>query len=69
MDKHIRIILPAVRANTRMSQQEFADKIGVSRETIANWESGKGEPTMTHLRKMSEISGIPMDFIWHEKQS
>lgn len=67
--KEIKIILPAVRANARMSQQEFADKLGVSKDTVFNWENGKAEPSATHLRKMSELSGIPMDFIFCERKS
>lgn len=60
----IKIILPAVRANTRLTQQEFADKIGVSKDTVFNWENGKSVPNINQLRTMSELSGIPMDFIY-----
>ena len=65
----IRIILPAVRANAKMTQQEWADNLGVDKSTVFNWESGKSEPQYTHLRKMSELSGIPMDLIFFERQS
>lgn len=60
----IRISIAACRANANMNQLEFADVIGVDRSTIANWEAGKTEPTATQLRKISEVSGIPMDFIF-----
>lgn len=33
-------LLVAARKRVKMTQQEFADKIGVSRSTVANWESG-----------------------------
>lgn len=68
-NREVKIILPAVRVNAKMTQQEFADSIGVSKDTVFNWENGKGEPTASALRKMSEISGIPMDFIYCGKQS
>lgn len=56
--------LTAVRANTNMSQQEFAKAIGVDKSTVFNWENGKGVPNATMLRKMSELSHIPMDYIF-----
>ena len=34
------------------------------RVNAVNWEKGKTEPTLSQLRKMSELSGIPMDFIF-----
>ena len=33
-----------LRKNLGMTQQEFADKIGVKRNTIANYEVGRNEP-------------------------
>lgn len=60
----IRIKIAACRVNADMNQLEFAEAIGVDRSTIANWEAGKTEPNANQLRKISELSGIPMDFIF-----
>lgn len=59
-----RISLTAARANACMSQSEMAETMGVNKSTIWNWENGKSEPSVNQLRKISEISGIPMDFIF-----
>lgn len=59
-----RISIAACRVNAGMNQTEFAQVLGVDRSTVANWESGKTEPTVTLLRKISEVSGVPMDFIF-----
>lgn len=64
-----RISLAATRVNARMSQKEWAEYIGVDLSTITNWEKGKTEPNVSQLRKMSEASGIPMDFIFVPEQS
>ena len=60
---NMEISLFACRANTRMTQAQFAKKIGVSPCTVANWETGKTEPSLANLRKISEISGVPIDNI------
>lgn len=62
--RDVRIKLAACRINANMNQVEFAEALGVDRSTIANWEAGKSEPNVTQLRRISELSGIPMDFIF-----
>lgn len=64
-----RITLEAVRVNSGMKQTEWAESLGVTVNTVISWEKGKTEPTLSHLRKMSELSGIPMDFIFVPEQS
>lgn len=64
-----RISLAAVRVNAKMNQKEWAEYIGVDLSTISNWESGRTEPNVSQLRKMSEASRIPMDFIFVPEQS
>lgn len=59
-----KVYLPAVRVNTGMSQKEWANALGVSPDTVVNWEMGKTSPNVIKLRRMSELSGIPMDFIF-----
>ena len=64
-----RICLAAVRVNAGMSQKEWAEHLGVDASTVSNWETGKTEPNINQLRKMSETSKIPMDFIFVPEQS
>ena len=64
-----RICIAACRVNARLSQREFAEKIGVSLATITNWESGKTEPDLSELRAISNLSGIPMDYIFVQRES
>lgn len=59
-----RISLEAVRVNAKMNQKEWASALGVSNATVINWEKGNTEPSLSAIRKMSELSGIPMDFIY-----
>ena len=59
-----RISLEAVRVNAKKTQKEWAELLGVSNTTVGNWEKGFTEPSLSQLRKMSELSGVPMDFIF-----
>lgn len=65
----IRITLAAARVNSGLNQSEFAREMGVSLATITNWEKGRTEPDATQLRKISQLSGIPMDYIFVQNES
>lgn len=67
--ENIKISLAAARVNSGMKQRDFAEKLGVSLATITNWEKGKSEPDVSQLRKISQLSGIPMDFIFVKTES
>lgn len=59
-----KISLEAARVNAKLTQKELAEILGVSNATIVNWEKGNSEPNLSQLRKISELSGIPLDFIF-----
>lgn len=46
---------------TKVSQGELADEIGVTRQTINNWLTGKTHPGGVELRKLHERTRIPLD--------
>lgn len=69
MGEIFKVSIAAARVNASMNQREFADKMGVSISTVTNWENGSTEPSATQLRKISELSGIPMDFIFVREES
>lgn len=59
-----RISLEAARVNAGLTQKKLAEELGISNVTVVNWEKGVTEPTLSQLRKISQLSGIPMDFIY-----
>lgn len=59
----MQITLKACRINSNMEQEAWAKEIGVTLNTISNWERGKTEPSLSQLRKISDLSGIPIDYI------
>jgi DNA-binding XRE family transcriptional regulator len=62
------VTLKACRVNADKTQREWAALLGVTNVTVVNWENGKTTPTLDKLRKISQLSGIPMDYIF-AKQS
>lgn len=49
------------RKTMKMTQQQLADLLGVSRMTIGRFENGNYEPRVSELKKMSEIFGCTID--------
>ena len=59
-----RISLEACRVNAKLRQTDLAARLNVCKDTIRNWESGKTSPTSVQLQRISEITGIPMQYIF-----
>ncbi len=49
------------RKNNNWSQEELAEKMEVSRQTVSKWESGKTIPELNKLIKLSEIYNVTVD--------
>lgn len=54
--------LKEVRAERKISQQELADMVGVSRNTISSIETGQYEPTA----KLAFVLAIALDMKFEE---
>lgn len=50
-----------LRRKARLSQQQLADGLGLSRSAIGMYETGKREPDMETLRMFSEFFGVDMN--------
>ncbi|MBO4506429.1 MAG: helix-turn-helix transcriptional regulator [Lachnospiraceae bacterium] len=58
--------LKAARASFDMSQQELADKVGVSRQTINAIEKGDYNPTINLCIAICKVLGKTLDEIFWE---
>ena len=47
--------LASLRKNAGMTQQDAADRLGVSNKTVSKWESGGGFPDITVLPALAEL--------------
>ena len=58
----------ALRKKLGMSQQKFAEEVGVSISTIGRWESGIGKPLPIFVEKINEIKNLLMNFKMDPRQ-
>lgn len=54
------------RKNAGLSQEQFAERLSVSRSAIAKWETDKGMPDITNLKAMSQLLGVSIDYLLDE---
>lgn len=53
--------LVALRKKQGYSQQEIADRLSVTRQTISNWECGQGAPALDKAAELAAIYQISLD--------
>ena len=53
--------IAGLRQEKNMTQQAFADVMGVTRQAISNWERNKTEPDVAALKKIGQVFGIDMN--------
>ncbi len=61
--------LRQIRKGLRMSQQEFADSLGIKRPTMGNYETGVSEPTLSFFRSMREKYHIDLNWLIMDEDS
>lgn len=49
------VAIKKLRKKLLLTQNEFAELLGVTLVTVSRWESGKFEPTMRVKRKLREL--------------
>ncbi len=49
------------RSDAKLTQDDVAESIYVSRQTISNWENGKSYPDIVSIIKLSDLYNISLD--------
>ncbi|BAO07006.1 MULTISPECIES: helix-turn-helix domain-containing protein [Enterococcus] len=52
-----------LRHKQQMTQEELAIKVGVSKQTISNWETGLKTPRMGAIQKIAELFHVTKGYI------
>lgn len=60
--------LTALRISRQMTQEDLADKMGVSRQAISKWESDRTLPNVEKLFCLSELYQVSLDYLLTGKE-
>lgn len=62
------IQLKAARVNANLTQEEVAKELGISKNSIVNYESYKSKPSVELAKKIAKLYGMRVDDIkWSEE--
>ena len=57
-----------IRKNKGMTQEELAEKLDVSRQAVANWESGQAYPDISNLIQISNLFNVTVDYLVRDQE-
>ena len=55
-----------LRKRNRMSQEDLAEKLNVSRQTISRWESNTAMPDADNLLGLSKVFNVTIDYLLND---
>lgn len=59
--------LRELRNKSGLTQNEIATKLGVSGQTILNWENGIYEPKINQLIQLADLFNVSVDYLVERK--
>lgn len=62
MSENIGSKLKTLRKSKKLTQQDVADKLDISRATLSNYEIGRRTPNLKDLQRISEFFGVGLDY-------
>lgn len=54
--------LRTLRKGKKLTQKDVADRLGLVRATISNYEVGRRTPHLSDLKRFSELYGVTLDY-------
>lgn len=64
MDKKFGTILKNLREEINLSQQELADRLNVTRQTVSNYETNKRLPNKEMFEIIADFFNVDMDYLY-----
>src|SRR5699024_8053315 len=61
--------LIALRKRNGMSQEELADKLNVTRQSISKWEGAQSVPDLQKILQLSQLFGVSTDVLLKDELS
>lgn len=57
-----------IRKNKGMTQEELAEKLDISRQAVAKWESGQAYPDISNLIQISNLFNVTVDYLVRDQE-
>lgn len=61
--------LKGARLRVKLTQEAVADAVGVSRQTVSNWENNKSYPDIVSVIKLSDLYSVSLDELLKEDEN
>ena len=52
-----------LRKRSGWSQEELAEQLGISRQSVSKWETGESVPDLERIIRMSELWNVSTDYL------
>ena len=69
MEHDIGSKIKSARLEKKLTQEQVAELLGVSRQTISNWENEKSYPDIISVIKMSDCYEVSLDYLLKGEQT
>jgi len=60
--------LQLLRKNKGLTQEEMAERLNVSRQAVAKWESGQVYPDISNLIQISDLLNVTVDYLVRDQK-
>lgn len=60
--------LQLIRKSKGMTQEDLAEKLDVSRQAVAKWESGQVYPDISNLIRISDLFNVTVDYLVRDQE-
>lgn len=60
INRRIGSFISALRKEQNLTQEQFAEKLGVSNRSVSRWENGKTLPDFSIMQSICEITGVTL---------
>ena len=57
------------RSATSLTQEEVADRLTVSTQTVRNWEAGRTEPSRSDKERLASVYNKPVEWFFREEEA